>query len=83
MGYFCGHDWYCFSKASNLSLEKSKNNIKNKFITIGILEEFDSLEKGKKDKKKCRTVENVEPMKVRKRTGQGTKGKGRGRGRGR
>ena len=42
MGYFCGHDWYCFSKASNLSLEKSKNNIKNKFITIGVLEEFDS-----------------------------------------
>ena len=48
-----------------------------------ILEEFDSLEKAKKDMKKCMEVENVEPRKVREKTGLGTKGKGRGRGRGR
>ena len=48
-----------------------------------ILEEFDSLEKAKKDKKKGLEVETVEPRKGRKKTGLGTKGKGRGRAKGR
>lgn len=45
MGYFCGHDWYCFGEASEMSLRKAKENIEKRFIMIGLTSELSNTMK--------------------------------------
>ena len=41
MGYFCGHQWFCFLGNNEQAFKMARKNIEDKFIFIGVLEELE------------------------------------------